>query len=126
MRFLQHTYVKLQDAYVAERNAAGNWTVLGYTKPASTNFTYSEQSSFSDNTIAIADLKNTNGWQAVNNVAMNDCASASSCKWMITMAAGDKGGQISYEAHLSAAALPLTPNFGALSTDGSGSTISAQ
>ena len=33
------SYVKLQDAFAAERNAAGGWTIIGYTEPTSNNFT---------------------------------------------------------------------------------------
>ena len=33
--------MKLQDAFAAERNAAGGWTLIGYTAPTSNNFTYS-------------------------------------------------------------------------------------
>ena len=117
------TYVKLQDAYAAERNAVGGWTLIGYTKPASNNVNYAGAVGASA-TIELNGSLNTIGWQAQNTVALNDCT-ASSCFWDITLDdAGAKGGQINYAACLSANAAPLTANFTAISTPGKSCTAS--
>jgi len=105
--------VKLQDAYAAERNAAGGWTLIGYTEPTSNNFTYTGSGITADATVELASLDATLGWQAVNTVALNDC-STSACKWQVQLANGTKGGQISYSTCLSANAKPLTANFEAI------------
>jgi len=111
------TYVKLQDAYAAERNAAGGWKLIGYTKPASNNFSYSDEAIAEGETTALDDLNNDLGWKALNLVALNDCA-ANGCKWNIVLNKGSAGGQIKYAACQDADASPLTPNFTAISTPG--------
>ena len=40
------TYVKLQQAYAAESNAAGGWTLIGYSAPGSVSGTTSSTSNF--------------------------------------------------------------------------------
>lgn len=122
--FLATSYVKLQDAYAAERNAVGGWTLIGYTKPASNNFSYQGQVGASA-TIALNGSLSTIGWQAQNTVALNDCT-ASNCFWDIKLDdAGAKGGQINYAACLSNNAAPLTANFTAISTPGKSCTASS-
>ena len=110
------TYVKLQDAFAAERNAAGGWTLIGYTAPTSNNFTYSGTGIDADKTAELAGLSNSLGWAAVNKVALNDCDASgnNACKWQIQLSQGAKGGQISYSACLSDNAKPLTANFEAI------------
>ena len=109
--------MKLQDAYAAERNAVGGWTLIGYTKPASNNFNYAGAVGAST-TVELNGSLNTIGWQAQNTVALNDCT-ASSCFWDIVLNDnGAKGGQINYAACLSDNAAPLTANFTAISTPG--------
>ena len=111
-------YVKLQDAYAAERNAAGGWKLIGYTSPASNNFTYSGSGVGESSTVELASLNNDIGWQAQNVPALNDCAANNGCTWKVTLAAGTAGGQIKYHACQSTNATPLTPNFTAISTPG--------
>ena len=109
------SYVKLQDAFAAERNAAGGWTLIGYTEPTSNNFTYSGTGIAAGETAELAGLSNSLGWAAVNKVALNDCeVGTSACKWQIQLSEGAKGGQISYSACLSTNAKPLTANFEAI------------
>ena len=107
------TYVKLQDAFAAERNAAGGWTLIGYTAPTSNNFTYTGTGISASATSELATLSNALGWQAVNKVALNDCAASGNdaCKWQVQLSGGDKGGQINYSTCLSTNAKPLTANF---------------
>lgn len=111
--FLATTYVKLQDAFAAERNAAGGWTLIGYTAPTSNNFTYTGTGITANATSELATLSNALGWQAVNKVALNDCAASGddACKWQVQLSGGDKGGQINYSTCLSTNAKPLTANF---------------
>lgn len=111
------TYVKLQDAYAAERNAAGGWKLIGYTKPASNNFDYTGTGVTEDATVELDKLKDDMGWRAANNVALNDCQ-ANKCFWNIVLNKGDKGGQIEYAACQSSDAAPLTANFDAIGTPG--------
>ena len=115
------TYVKLQDAYVAESGIyVGNWKTIGYNMPGSNNFTYAQ----GNTTAATTALKNLNaqsGWTATNNAKLNDCAAGS--VWTITIAeAGtddaSKGSPITYDATTPAKGngdtsdcAALTPNF---------------
>lgn len=113
--------MKLQEAYAAERNAVGGWTLIGYTKPASNNFNYAGAVGESA-TIELNGSLSTIGWHAQNTVALNDCA-ASSCFRDIALDDADaKGGQINYAACLSTKAAPLTANFTAISTPGKSCT----
>ena len=81
------TYVKLQQAYAAESNAAGGWTLIGYTAPGTngvtTNFTYTGAIDANGST---ADAT-VNAWKAAPNVDLNDCASAGRSRLPRVMAA---------------------------------------
>lgn len=112
------TYVKLQDAFAAERNAAGGWKLIGYTNPASNNFTYSGTGVGDAATVALTALNNNVGWQAQNIPALNECTANNGCTWKVTLANGTVGGQIKYHACQSTKAAPFTPNFDAISTPG--------
>lgn len=117
--------MKLQDAYAAERNAAGGWKLIGYTKPASNNFEYKGEIT-EDETTELASLSNTKGWRAHNVVALNDCKAGStgSCFWDIVLNNGTAGGQVNYAACQTGDAAPLTANFTAIGTPGSTCTVS--
>ena len=116
--------MKLQDAYAAERNAAGGWTLIGYTQPTSNNFTYSGDGISANETAELAGLANVLGWAAVNKVALNDCeVGTNACKWQVQLSEGDKGGQISYSTCLSDVARPLTANFEAIGGTGTACTL---
>lgn len=116
--------MKLQDAYAAERNAAGGWTLIGYTKPTSNNFDYSGTGITADATVELANLSATLGWAAVNKVALNDCQTGTSaCKWQVQLDNGTKGGQISYSTCLTGSAKPLTANFEAIGGTGTPCTL---
>ena len=65
--------MKLQDAFAAERNAAGGWKLIGYTEPASNNFSYSGTGVTEDATVELEKLSSNMGWRAENKVALNDC-----------------------------------------------------
>ena len=119
------TYVKLQEAYAAERNAAGGWTIIGYTAPTSNNFTYSGSGITAGATVELTSLNATLGWQAVNKVALNDCEASGNnvCKWQVQLDNGTKGGQISYATCLSPNGKPLTANFEAIGGTGTPCTL---
>ena len=126
--FLATSYVKLQQAYISEAVAIGNWQIIGYKGPGeedaagaatggakshTTNFEYADAANgYSNNTIALA-TGNT-GWTAKNRAQLNDCPSA--VKWSVkTEAADGSAGEASFTAEILAANLAtctaLTPNF---------------
>ena len=117
--FCSTSYVKLQEAFFSERNAAGSWIVIGYKAPGdatgkTTNFTYTGA--------AIAGAEGTttaaveNAWTANNNVKLNDCApNANNWSIKVTPAAATSAAaaSVSFEATVANDnCLALTPNFG--------------
>lgn len=111
--FFVSTYVKLQQAYAAESNAAGGWTLIGYTAPGTngvtTNFTYTGTIDVDGSTAnATADA-----WKAAPNVDLNDCASSGS-SWQVKVTPGD-GGSVAFDATITestaGACQALTPTF---------------
>jgi len=101
------TYVKLQNAYVAEAGTmVGNWLKIGYIGPgtkvgtagnesASTNFTYSGTTMTTD-TVLLSSSLSLVGWTAKNIAKLNDCAAASS--WLLTMkSSGVDAGALTYD-----------------------------
>lgn len=118
--FFASTYVKLQDAFVAESGTyVGNWTMTGYNMPQSNNFIYT--GAIETNTLALSGLQATEGWSATNTAKLNDCPANS--KWSISVAEAStenaaKGSPIAYTAAIPAAqngstsdCSQLTPNF---------------
>ena len=111
------TYVKLQDAYVSESNLVGTWAKIGYVAPGAatagvqgttTNFTYT--GAITSDTLAVANLPNTEGWKAVARVALNDCAVNSA--WTVSVKGNDNKNSVSYEADPPAnCGDALTPTF---------------
>ncbi|SHL10703.1 type IV pilin protein [Fibrobacter sp. UWEL] len=112
------TYVKLQDAYVAEAGTyIGNWNMIGYTMPKSNNFSYTD--GFEGKaTTALKGLVATQGWSATNAAKLNDCQSGEN--WVITVAenktSASTGNPIVYaagykDASATSTCSPLTPNF---------------
>ncbi len=119
------TYIKLQDAYVSERNEVGTWKQVGYVAPgatkageqgATTNFTYSEgevEGSLAQSTDEIGKT-----WGASNNVALNDCLAqtahaVTTDHWVITLSNTSNGNSITYAATIPGGAdcSQLTPSF---------------
>lgn len=109
------TYIKLQDAYVSERNAVGSWKAIGYVAPgatkagtsgATTNFTYTEGNATSEKgslTAGTESLGKT--WGASNNVALNDCKAqathaTTSDHWTIELKNTSNGNSITYTADI--------------------------
>jgi len=105
--------VKLQQAYAAESNAAGGWTLIGYTAPGTngvtTNFTYTGAIDADGSTAETT----AEAWKAVPNVDLNDCAHSGS-SWQVQVAPGD-GGSIAFTSTITestaGACQALTPTF---------------
>ena len=86
------TYVHMQDAYFVDQQQKGSWTNIGYTAPASSNFTYSE----------------TGDWQAVAKFDTDGkCTGTGGSTWSVAVTTTSK--TISYQASDNCPA--LTPNF---------------
>jgi hypothetical protein len=108
--------VKLQQAYFAEKDKYGGWTVIGYNAPGGSTGTSSATPNFTYTGSAIGATDETSDaktavWSAQNNVKLNDCASA--VNWQIDVSAAGSGTQDSYTAKVNnkATCLALTPNF---------------
>lgn len=105
------TYVKMQQAFISEAMAIGNWTIIGYKAPGTgdqtTNFTYAGyKTGGTDNTVAID--ASTVGWQAGNRAKLNDCGIAAD-NWSVTVVGT---GGASEATFTSATKCPdLTPTF---------------
>ncbi|SHK29068.1 prepilin-type N-terminal cleavage/methylation domain-containing protein [Fibrobacter sp. UWH5] len=120
-------YVKLQDAYVAEKGIrVGNWKEIGYLMQNSNNFFYCDKSADcaqGDNTDGKA---NSNGsfkdydfsanWTATSVATLNDCKAASN--WGLETAGNSSnGGLVTYTASVTNDDCEvLTPNFKQLTT----------
>ena len=120
------TYVKLQQAYISESVAIGDWGVIGYKGPGdedvksdltgggkshTTNFEYTESQTFVNNTVALGS-SDIIGWNAKNLAKLNDCASA--INWQVkvkenTNSAGD--AEFTATVLNQATCLALAPNF---------------
>ena len=117
--------MKLQDAYVAEAAAMGNWAKIGYSMKAGDSFGYKDaESGYSDKgTVLVEDLTSSPvvGWTATSKVKLNDCANAST--WTITVGAAENSaqGMVTYTTAVSDAGdttpcADLTPSFSKLNT----------
>ena len=119
------TYVKLQDAFVAEAGAIGSWTKIGYAIPSSSNFTYSDPAGFDATGTTNLDVLGTTGaihWQGDNNTKLNDCAMHSLWQVKVSTPGSSTAGLVQYDAGVAAEGLgkttattghclTLTPNF---------------
>ena len=118
------TYVKLQDAYVAENGTTvGSWTSIGYKMPNSTNFLYCGTSGEADCTANDGSTVSgyTAQWKATSVATLNDCAAASTWS-LISGQNGSSGGLVNYTAKIENYndCQPLTVNFCKLGTANSG------
>jgi prepilin-type N-terminal cleavage/methylation domain-containing protein len=115
------TYVKLQNAYVSEAGTnVGSWPKIGYIGPGtkdtdiktgSTNFTYTDEATYTNDTVSLPGLSGHIGWQAENIAKLNDCAASST--WQEVMGAGSSAGEVTYLPTYSDEANcgVLTPSF---------------
>lgn len=126
--FLATSYVKLQQAYISEAVAIGNWQIIGYKGPGeettasattggavsgTTNFTYKDGTGFTDNTVALSSAGKV-GWTAGNKQRLNDCPNADN--WTVTVKQnGATAGEAKFVAAIATAnsvgCTALTPNF---------------
>ena len=106
------TFVKLQEAYAAEKNEVGNWAAVGYKGPGSNA---ANNSSSTTSTFNYSD-EGVGKWKAAAKVALNDCVDGT---WEVTTTYTN--GAINTEAKVSSASkceVPLTPNFCKIATSG--------
>ena len=109
--------MKLQEAFFAERNVVGSWTLIGYKAPgdngATTNFEYSGADvSGTDSTGAVV-----GAWKAKNKTQLNDCASGDNWAIKVTpTAAGEEAAaKVAFDATVAAGGCEaLTPNFASI------------
>ena len=105
--------MKLQQAYAAESNAAGGWTLIGYSAPGTngvtTNFTYTGAIAAGGSTANPTE----EAWKAAPNVDLNDCSHTGS-SWQVKVTPGD-GGSIAFTSTITesttGACQALTPTF---------------
>ncbi len=110
--------MKLQEAYFSETNHVGNWAIIGYTAPGNpktsgvggltTNFDYSQQGSYENNTIS-TDPSGEEVWRSTARVVLNDCGTDD--YWYVE--ASVSSAKVSFNANLSDEenCLTLTPTF---------------
>ena len=115
------TYVKLQDAYVAEKGIrVGNWQEIGYLMKNTSNFYYCDKASACGSTDnsdgyaakgTISDNTYQAYWTATSLATLNDCPASSD--WNLTTARnGSAGGMVTYTASpTSGNCYTLTPSF---------------
>ena len=117
------TYVKLQDAYVAESGAMGDWSKIGYDMKDGDTFDYDDKGTYSANTVLVESLGTTGqkGWQAKSKVKLNDCPNASTWDITVKQATNSAQGMVSYTTGVSNgptgntnACKDLTPSFSKL------------
>jgi type II secretory pathway pseudopilin PulG len=122
------SYVKLQDAYVAEAGAMGDWGKIGYAMKNGDTFDYSDPNSgsYSNNSVLVESLGEAGkkGWQAKSKVKLNDCQNAAVWDIKLTAAGNSAQGMVSYTTSVSDgpagntnACRDLTPSFKKLDSE---------
>ena len=121
------TYVKMQQAYVSEAMAIGNWGIIGYKGPGdnnagsatggasseTTNFKYNDAATgYADNTVDLA--TGITGLSAENIAKLNDCVPA--VNWTVAVAEATGETAAAGEAKFTATVAntgcsELTPTF---------------
>lgn len=116
----------MQQAYISESVAIGDWGVIGYKGPGdedvksdltgggkshTTNLEYTESQTFANNTVALG-ASDIIGWNAKNLAKLNDCNPA--INWQVkvkenTNSAGD--AEFTATVLNQATCLALAPNF---------------
>ncbi|MCQ2122863.1 MAG: hypothetical protein MJZ25_01630 [Fibrobacter sp.] len=112
--------MKLQQAYVSEAVAIGNWQIIGYKGPgeqsssiasATTNFEYSDGGSYSAKSTAELGETAVKGFAVKNKTKLNDCDSAAD-NWKVEVKkAGSSEGDAEFTATVATVCNDLTPNF---------------
>lgn len=119
--------MKLQQAYFAEQNLIGGWSMIGYTAPnngQTTNFNYGEGG---DHNTTYTTASNVVGFAADNRIQLNECTAGTgvtssnatgvtAANWKITVSAATSGsgatGDVSFTATVASTdCKSLTPSF---------------
>ena len=120
------SYVKLQDAYVAESAAMGNWDKIGYKMRSSETFGYDDGAAIKaavTTNVESLGTKGQDGWVATSKVKLNDCNNKSTWTINVKAASNSAQGMVSYTASVSDAGQAttpcsdLTPSFSKLSSN---------
>ena len=111
--------MKLQQAYISEAVAVGNWKIIGYKGPGdqdagglksnTTNFEYTDAGTgYSNNTTTLGSSA-VKGFTVKNVVKLNDCAIAAD-NWTVEVSKADGSeGEAKFDAKTKCS--ELTPNF---------------
>lgn len=89
-------YVKLQNAFITETAALGNYKTIGYEMATTTNFDYTEiatNTSWPNGTTALP-TSTTPVWKAKAKVALNDCDVNS--EWQLNATKQTSGSGVDY------------------------------
>ena len=109
------TWINLQDAFVTEKNAVGDWNEVGYTGPGTRKTTVSYESA----NFAYYQTGSTKGtWNAENLVVLNECAKNTKA-WMLVAEVQTENAQGVKPMKLTvtpgdAVCMGLTPSFTSL------------
>ena len=124
------TYVKLQDAYVAEQAAMGGWNKIGYTMKQGDSFGYAGGTDVTaDNTALVASLSTAGktGWVATSKVKLNDCKNTST--WTIKVyeaSSSNAEGMVGYKTIITGqVCADLTPSFAKLASTTADASVAA-
>ena len=115
----------MQQAYISEAVAVGNWIIIGYSGPgtadadklgsSATNFTYSDDGEYTDANTAALGTTAITGWSASNKANLNDCTAGKNWTVSVKSASSGTAGEAAFTAAIasanSAGCTPLTPNF---------------
>ena len=115
------TWINLQDAFITEANAAGDWNQIGYTGPGSRQNSGSYES---ENFAYYGDKSGNNGtWTAANKVKLNECAIGGTWGLTATANALNAQGQSSMTVTVATddgqggLCVGLTPSFSTLAAN---------
>jgi len=111
--------VKLQQAYISEAVAVGNWKIIGYKGPgdqastglksSTTNFEYTDEGTYSTGNTTTLGSTAVKGFSVKNVVKLNDCGIAAD-NWKVEVAKADGSeGEASFTSTTQCS--ELTPNF---------------
>lgn len=111
------TYIKLQDAYVIERQKVGSWKRIGYDVPKSKVFTYAQESLKKLDGGKAAELGC--GWKATNVVPMSECYGGN--LWSVCISSlgadADNNIRLAYKSDASAECAALASGWGSADGD---------
>ena len=111
--------MKLQQAYISEAVAVGNWKIIGYKGPgnqdasalksSTTNFEYTDGGDYSEANTTTLGTSNVKGFAVKNLVKLNDCEITAD-NWTVNVKKAD-GSEGEAEFTSATNCTELTPNF---------------